>query len=249
MGYTPDFGPVWQRADLLLEGLAMTFVLAIVAMACAIVLGLVIAVGQMSSAWVVRKLATGYVQLARGTPLYVYIFWVYYSLGSATGILLTPFQAGVFCLATLYGAYLAEIDRGALQSIQKEQREAAVALGLTAWQSFRDVVLPQAVRIAIPPTTNMFAMLFMDTSLVSAIGALELIRVARIGSSETFRPFEFYTVMGVIYVVVVLVVSALSAWLERALRYEDPQAPQRSFREAFRERVLRKPFSAPRTLR
>lgn len=227
----------------------MTFAIAVTAMAGAIVLGLVIALGQMSSVRVVRSLATGYVQVARGTPLYVYIFWLYYSFGSATGVLLTPFQAGVVCLATLFGAYLAEIDRGALQSIRKEQREAGAALGLSPWQSLKDIVLPQAVRIVIPPTTNMFAMLVMDTSLVSAIGATELIRLARIGSSETFRPFEFYTTMGAIYVVVVLGISALSAWLERVLRYERAGRTPPSFRETLVKRVLRKPFSAPATSR
>jgi polar amino acid transport system permease protein len=242
--YTPDFDPVWERADLLLDGLAMTFLLALTAMAAAIVLGLLVAVAQMSSVRPLRGLATQYVQLARGTPLYVYIFWLYYSLGGATGILLTPFQAGVICLATLYAAYLAEIDRGALQAVQREQREAAKALGLSPLQSFRDVVLPQAVRTVIPPTTNVFAMLVMDTSLVSAIGATELIRLARVGSSETFRPFEFYTVMGMIYVAVVLAISGLSAWLERRLRYEHETPPPR-LRTAVLQRVLRRPFAPP----
>jgi His/Glu/Gln/Arg/opine family amino acid ABC transporter permease subunit len=215
--YEPDFRAVFERLDLLAAGLLMTFALAIASMLAATVIGLLLAVGQMSKVRVIRSLSHGYVQLFRGVPLYVYIFWLYYSFGSATGILLSPVEAGVICLATLYGAYLAEIDRGALMSIPRQQHEAAAALGLTPVQSFRDVVLPQAIRTIIPPSTNMFAGVVMDTALVSSIGVVELMRVARIGSSESFRPFEFYTVAALIYIVVVLLISLASAYLERRL--------------------------------
>lgn len=221
MGYRPDFGPVLANLDVLLGGLVLTFALAISAMFFALLLGLVLALMQMSTWKPLRVLGTGYVQLFRGTPLYIYLFWLYYSFATLSGILLTEIMAGIICLATLYGAYLAEINRGALRSIPITQTQAGLALGLSPWQNFRHVVMPQAVRIVIPPTTNMFAGMIMDTSLVSAIGVAELIRITRITSSETFRPFELYTAAGLIYVVVVLGVSGISAWLERRLSARD----------------------------
>ncbi len=124
----------------------------------------------------------------------------------------------MICLSTLYGAYLAEVDRGALASIPKEQKEAALALGLTPSQTFWSVVLPQAVRRALPPTTNLFAVMLMDSSLVSVIGVTDLMRLVRIGASESFRALEFYTTGGVIYVGLVLVITRLSRLLERRFR-------------------------------
>jgi polar amino acid transport system permease protein len=135
------------------------------------------------------------------------------------GLRISPIQAGVLCLSTLYGAYLAEIDRGALQSIPKEQNQAAVSLGLTPWHTFWDVTLPQAVRIIIPPTTNLFSVMVMDSSLVSVIGVTELMRLTKVGASDTFRAFEFYTAAAVIYVVLVLVVTRSSRYLERRYQF------------------------------
>ncbi|MEX2547825.1 MAG: amino acid ABC transporter permease [Chloroflexota bacterium] len=221
MGYQPDFGAVFANLDVILAGLVMTFVLAIAAMFSALILGLILALMQMSTWRPLRTIGVAYVQLFRGTPLYIYLFWLYYSFATVSGIRLTELTAGIICLATLYGAYLAEINRGALRAIPSTQSQAGLALGLSPWQNFRHVILPQAVRIVIPPTTNMFAGVIMDTSLVSAIGVAELIRVTRVASSETFRPFEMYTAAGLIYVVVVLGVSGLSAWLERRLSSRD----------------------------
>lgn len=221
MGYRPDFGPVFANLDVLMGGLVVTFALAIAAMFFALLLGLLLALMQMSTWKPLRMVGTAYVQLFRGTPLYIYLFWLYYSFATMSGILLSAITAGIICLATLYGAYLAEINRGALRSIPSTQTQAGLALGLSPWQNFRHVVMPQAVRIVIPPTTNMFAGMIMDTSLVSAIGVAELIRITRIASSATFRPFELYTAAGFIYVVVVLGVSGISAWLERRLSARD----------------------------
>ncbi len=220
-GYRPDFGPVFDNLDVLVAGLIVTFALALAAMSVALLLGWLLALMQMSAWRPLRMVGTAYVQLFRGTPLYIYLFWLYYSFATLSGIRLTEIVAGIICLATLYAAYLAEINRGALGSIPGTQAQAGLALGLSPWQNFRHVVAPQAVRVVIPPTTNMFAGMIMDTSLVSAIGVAELIRVTRIESSATFRPFEFYTAAGLIYVAIVLSVSAISAWLERRLSARD----------------------------
>jgi His/Glu/Gln/Arg/opine family amino acid ABC transporter permease subunit len=205
--------------DLLVLGVAMTIYVSILSMAVAIVLGLIIASMRMSKAPVLQAVGRTYVRIFRGIPLYVYIIWVYYGLALLFGIRFQPIQAGVICLSTLYGAYLAEIDRGALQSIPKEQTQAAVSLGLTPMQTFWDVILPQAVRIIIPPTTNLFAVMLMDSSLVSVIGVAELMRLTKVGASETFRAFEFYTTAAIIYVALVLVVTRASRRLERRYQF------------------------------
>ena len=216
--YRFDFAPVFEQSDLILKAVGTTLLITAVSMVLAVVLGLVVAVCRLSRSRVLSALARGYVQLFRGIPLYVYIIWLYYGLALLLGITFSPFQAGVICLSTLYGAYLAEIDRGALASIPREQTEAALALGLTPSQTFWSVVLPQAVRRAIPPTTNLFAVMLMDSSLVSVIGVMDLMRLVRTGASESFRALEFYTTGAVLYVVMVLVITRLSRLLERRFR-------------------------------
>lgn len=197
----------------------MTFYVSITAMTLAIVLGLIIAVCRMGPITPLSVAANAYVQLFRGIPLYVYILWLYYGLDVFLGIQFSPVQAGVICLSTLYGAYLSEIDRAAIESISKGQTEAALSLGLTHYQSFKDVILPQAIRIIIPPTTNMFAIMVMDSSLVSVIGVTELLRLMRIGASDTFRTLEFYTTGAVIYATMVFIITRVSARLERSYQF------------------------------
>ena len=219
MPYQLNFAPVFARADLFVQGVAMTLYVSVVAMSLAIVLGLIIALCRMAKFAPLSRVGRVYVQLFRGIPLYVYIIWVYYGLAMLLGVRFSPLQAGVICLSTLYGAYLAEIDRGALQSIPKEQTQAALSLGLTPAQTFKDVILPQAIRTIIPPTTNLFAIMLMDSSLVSVIGVMELMRLTKIGASDTFRSFEFYTAAAVIYVGLVLLFTRLSASLERRYKF------------------------------
>ena len=213
--YRFNFAPILEQSDLIFKAIGMTLLITVVSMVLAVVLGLLVAVCRLSRSRVLSILARSYVQLFRGIPLYVYIIWLYYGLALLLGITFSPFQAGVICLATLYGAYLAEVDRGALVSIPKEQTEAALALGLTPLQTLRRVVLPQAARRAIPPTTNLFAVMLMDSSLVSVIGVMDLMRFVRVGASESFRALEFYTIAAVIYIGIVLIITRSSRFLER----------------------------------
>jgi His/Glu/Gln/Arg/opine family amino acid ABC transporter permease subunit len=220
VSYRFNFQPVLARADLFLEGVSMTVAVSLLSMALAVVLGLIVALASLSRFRFLRLAGRFYVQLFRGLPLYVYIIWLYYGLALWLGVKFTPLQAGVICLATLYGAYLAEIDRGAIQSIPRQQSEAALSLGLSPAQTFRFVVLPQALRVIVPPSTNLFAVMLMDSSLLSVIGVTDLMRLIRVGVSDTFRSFEFYTAGALIYVGLVLSVSRLSARLERGVRFQ-----------------------------
>jgi His/Glu/Gln/Arg/opine family amino acid ABC transporter permease subunit len=217
--YDFNFAPVFRQWPLFVQGVAMTIYVSTISMFIAVIWGMIIALARMAQFPPLRAAARAYVQLFRGIPLYVYILWLYYGVAALVGIRFAPVQAGVICLATLYGAYLAEIDRGALESIAKEQTEAAKSLGLTPFQTFKDVVLPQAIRTIIPPTTTMFAIMIMDSSLVSVIGVTELLRLMKIGASDTFRTMEFYTTGAVIYVTLVLIVTRMSAFLETKYQF------------------------------
>lgn len=219
MPYELNFAPVIERSDLFVQGVTMTLYVSVISMLIAVIWGFIIAVCQTTQLAPLRAGARIYVQFFRGIPLYVYILWLYYGLDVLLGIKFSPLQAGVICLATLYGAYLSEIDRGALESISRGQTEAAFSLGLTSFQTFMDVILPQTIRIVIPPTTNMFAIMVMDSSLVSVIGVTELLRLMREGASDTFRTMEFYTVGAVIYAGLVFLITRISAHLERKYQF------------------------------
>jgi polar amino acid transport system permease protein len=219
MSYELNFAPVIEQSDLFVQGVMMTLYVSVISMLIAVIWGFIIAISQMTKLRPLRTAARVYVQFFRGIPLYVYILWLYYGLDVFLGIRFSPLQAGVICLSTLYGAYLSEIDRGALESISKGQSEAALSLGLTSAQTFVDVILPQAIRIVIPPTTNMFAIMVMDSSLVSVIGVTELLRIMKEGASNTFRTMEFYTVGAVIYASLVFLITRISARLERKYQF------------------------------
>lgn len=219
MPYELNFAPVIERSDLFVQGLMMTLYVSIISMIIAVIWGFIIAVCQTARFAPLRTGARVYVQFFRGIPLYVYILWLYYGLDVFLGLRFSPLQAGVICLSTLYGAYLSEIDRGALESISKGQTEASLSLGLTSFQTFMDVILPQTIRIIIPPTTNMFAIMVMDSSLVSVIGVAELLRLMKEGASDTFRTMEFYTVGAVIYASLVFLITRISARLERKYQF------------------------------
>ena len=222
--YRLNFAAVLAHWPLFVQGVAMTVLISVIAMSLAVVLGLLLALGQLSPLRPLRAGARLYIHLFRGIPLYVYIIWLYYGLALFLGVTLSPVHAGIIALSTLYAAYLAEIDRSGLQSIPATQIQAAVSLGLTPLQTFRDVVLPQAVRVVIPPTTSMFAAMLMDSSLLSVIGVMDLMRLIRVGASETFRSFEFYTAGAVVYVTLVLLVTRVSSLLERRYRFEGGHA-------------------------
>ena len=138
----------------------------------------------------------------------------------ATGIDFEPVVAAAMCLSTQYGGYLAEIFRSGIEAIGKGQREAAVAMGLTTAQNYRYIILPQAIRIVLPPIGNMWVGAIKDSSLVSYLGVMELMRTAMLQANITWRPFEFYTTTALIYVFLVWLSSRGVSALESRLKYD-----------------------------
>ena len=183
-------------------------------MAIALVLGLCLALGRISTRLWLRAPVAVFVELIRGSPLLLQLFYIYYVL-PAFGLKLTPIMAGLLGLGINYGAYLSEVFRGGIAAVSHGQREAAESLGMSAGQTMRFIILPQAWRIVIPPTGNYFVSLFKDTALVSTISIAELMFQGQLIASDTFRYMRIYSIVFVIYVVISIPASMGVRWLER----------------------------------
>lgn len=221
-----DLVPVWNNLDILVRGLLTGLEVAAVAILLATVLGLAVALASVSPLRPLRWLAFAYTQVFRGISLYVLIIWVYFGLAVALGVRFTTFSTGVVAIALLNSGYLAEVFRAAIQAVDRGQVEAARALGLSNYQVFRRVVGPQALRIALPPSSNYYVDAIKESSILSAIGLNELMRETSRFADFYFSPFEFYTAAAVLYLVAVFAVSAAFRWLERRLDVSRPRTPR-----------------------
>jgi len=219
MHYTPDLAVVTEHWQVMLLGLRMTLYLAVTSMACALVMGLLLAIIRVSRIMPLVWLTDAYIQFFRGIPQFVFLLWLYYGVSLLIGINFQPITAGVIALSVQYGAYLSEIFRSGIQAIQRGQVEAGLSVGLSRLSISRRIILPQAYRIVLPPTVNMWISMLKDTALVSVIGVSELMRTTEIQSNFYFRPFEFYTAAALIYVVMTLVFARVALVLERRLRF------------------------------
>ncbi len=196
------------------KGLGMTLYISIIAMFFALIIGLIVALIRLSKLKPVALIGRAYIEFFRGIPLFVFIIWLYYGIAMVVGINFRPLVAGVICLGMQHGGYLAEIYRSGIQAISKGQWEASYSLGFSPARTFIKIIFPQAFKIIIPPTANMFVGMLKDSALVSIIGVNELMRQSQMATSLTFRPFEFYTVTALIYVALTLGFSQLVKILE-----------------------------------
>jgi len=196
------------------SGAGSTIGISALSIALATILALVAALGRLSKFPPFFALSTFYVSLIRGTPLYLQIFFFFLALPQL-GIILPGLWAGVLALGLNYGAYMSEIFRAGLASVGKGQREAAMALGMTGRQTMQRIVIPQALRFAIPPTGNEFIAMTKDSALVSATGFVhELMwRATKVGRAH-FRNLEALIIAAVFYWVITLVLTALQSRLE-----------------------------------
>lgn len=211
-----DFGLVLENADVLFEALLVTLALALLAEVIGIVLGLFLALLKIARSRLLSFPAQLYIDVFRGTPLLVQIIIIYFTT-PLIGIRFTSlFYAGLAALSLNSAAYVAEIFRSGIQSIDKGQMEAGRASGLSYGQTMRYIIVPQAFRRVIPPLTNEFVMLIKDTSLVSVIGLAELLRAARVLQSATFNG-SFLIAAALIYLAICLPLIYLTNVLERRL--------------------------------
>jgi cystine transport system permease protein len=201
-----------RSAWFVLEGLKYTVVITIITISIGLFIGLLVALMRMSSTKVLRYPARAYISIIRGTPLLVQLFILYFGL-PVIGINLTPFIAAIIGLSLNVGGYAAEIFRGALLSIPKGQWEAAYALNMTYGQALRKVVMPQAMRVALPALANTLLSLVKDTSLVSMITVPEMLYQAKIIGGREFDYLTMYILVAIFY----WIVCTILAWVQDRL--------------------------------
>ena len=211
LGDTLDVQLSWTAGPIA-WGVWVTVKLSLVAGVFAILLGTLAGLARLSPTPALRNLAVTYVELIRGTPLLVQIFIVYFFIGTVLN--LDRFTAGVAALAVFTGAYVAEIVRAGISSIHKGQMEAGRSLGMTAAQTMRYVILPQAFKRVLPPLAGQFINLIKDSSLVSVISITDLTKAGREVVSSTFSPFEVWFTVALLYLVLTGTLSFLVRRLE-----------------------------------
>lgn len=197
------------------DGILRTFQVTILSIIIALVIGLFTGLGRISRITIVNRIATIYVEVIRGIPLLVQLFYIYYALGKL--VQLPRLTSAVIAMSICYGAYMGEIFRAGIQSIPKGQMEAALALGLTRGQAMRRIIIPQTFRMILPPVGNEFIALLKDSSLVSILAVSDLLRRGREYASTSFEYFETYTMVALIYLVITLFFSRLVAIMEERM--------------------------------
>ncbi|MBM9535852.1 amino acid ABC transporter permease [Desulfobulbus alkaliphilus] len=225
----PD--PYWRVLKFLPDGIVVTFQVTIMSILLALVLGLITGLGRISKNRVINLIASTYVEVVRGIPLLVQLFYIYFALGQVFANLpdsnalfiflknMPPLVAAVIAMGFCYGAYMGEVFRAGIESIDHGQTEAARSLGFNRTQTMFYVILPQAWRTILPPVGNEFIALLKDSSLVSILAVSDILRRGREFASVTFNYFETYTMVALVYLVITLILSKAVSTMEERLNY------------------------------
>jgi His/Glu/Gln/Arg/opine family amino acid ABC transporter permease subunit len=224
-----------QVLQTLSKGIGITIFVTLVAFSMASGLGLLLAVGCLSRFLVLRQISRFYIEIVRGIPIIVLLLYVAFVIAPAMvafwnwiagGLGLDPIRTrdfsllwrAILALAIAYSAFIAEVFRAGLQSVDRGQIEAAEALGLNGWQRFRFIVFPQAFRTILPPLGNDFIAMVKDSSLVSVLGVLDITQLGKVTAAGNFRYFETYNVVALVYLIMTVSLSLVLRRLERRLR-------------------------------
>lgn len=229
--FVPD--PYALIVDSIRDGIGITVITTIISFAMMLVLGLIVALGRLSESPVLRLLATIFTEIVRGIPLLVQlIFWYFafpsiirqfggwLNFGPFQDYLANPLGMAILGLTVCYSAYMSEIYRAGIQGIPKGQMEAALSLGMTRFQAMRYVILPQAIRLILPPVGNEFISLLKDSSLVSVVAVTDMTRRGREFMSTHFIPVQTWTMIALIYLVMTLFSARIVAYIERRTQNE-----------------------------
>jgi len=200
----------------LIQGLLFTFRISGVSLALALAIGLGTALARLSDSFMGRILARGYLETIRNTPLVVQIYLVYFVIGPILG--LGRFASAVMALALFEGSYMSEIFRAGIVSLHKGQWEAAYSLGLSTFDTYRDIILPQAVRRILPPLTSEVITLIKNSALVSLVSLNDLALQARIIAADTFLTFEVWFTTAALYLVVTVTLSTIVNYMEKRFK-------------------------------
>ena len=211
--FRPD--PYLKIIKFVPDGIWVTFKVTVGAILLALVIGLFTGLGRLAGNRVINGVASLYVEVIRGVPLLVQLFYIYYALGRIVQI--PAMSSAIIAMAICYGAYMGEIFRAGIQSIPKGQMEAARSLGMNKSQAMVHVILPQSFTVILPPIGNEFVALLKDSSLVSILAVADLLRRGREFASETFTYFETYTVIALAYLIITLFFSKLVSLMEERI--------------------------------
>ena len=216
-----NFDLIVTSFPLLLLGAGITIKITAMSVALGIVIGLFVGIARICRVKHLRWIAAVYVDFFRGTPLLVQIFLFYFAVPVITGQRIDPYVAAVCSCGINSGAYIAEIVRAGIQSIDDGQMEAGRSLGMTWTQTMRYIIVPQAMKRVIPPLGNEFIALLKDSSLVSVIGFEELTRRGQLIIAKTYASLEIWLCVAIIYLVMTLTISRLVAFLEKRYNPDD----------------------------
>ena len=212
-----DFSSIfeWDTFALLLSGLKYTVLYTAAGFVLSIIIGIIVAFGQMSKVTIIRWLATFYLTWFRGTPLLVQLFLLYYGLPLLFNIETSAWVVGIIGLGMYSGSYVSQVIRGAIQSIEKGQMEAGRSLGFSHFQTMRKIILPQATVRMLAPMTNELISLTKNSSLLSSITVVELFRQSNLLIADTYRTMEILIVVALMYYVVNNLLGYLGLYLEK----------------------------------
>jgi polar amino acid transport system permease protein len=211
----------WPEALFLVAAVRWTLLLTAIAFIGGGILGGFIAIFRLAKNAAVRWASTIYIQVIQSIPVLMVLFLAYFGL-SLAGIELPPLLAASLSLGIYVSAYLAEIWRGSIEAVPFQQWEASASLALTRGQQYRYVIIPQALRLSLPPTVGFLVQLVKNTSIVSVVGFVELSRAGQLVNNATFRPFEIFGVVALVYFLICFPLSRLSRHLERVLHVGRP---------------------------
>lgn len=212
-----DFDLILRVYPFFLEAALVTIELSVLTTILGLACGALGAAARMSRSLTLRTIGAIYVSIFRGTPALIQLFILYFG-GPQIGIQLDAFEAGVIGLGVNIGAYMAETMRGAIQSVDKGQTEAARTLGMSRWEAMRKVILPQAMRLMIRPLGVNINALVKGTALVAAISVVELTYTAQRYIGSTYKPFEMFLLSGALYMIIIYAVGQGISWLDRKAR-------------------------------
>ena len=211
--------PFWEMLLFLSDGVVVTFQITICAILVSIPLGMLTGLGRLSKVRAINLIASTYVEVIRGIPLLVQLFFIYYGLGKFLGVGGIP--AAVTAMSFCYGAYMGEVFRAGISAVSKGQTEAARSLGFNGYQTMRLVVMPQAWRTILPPIGNEFIAMLKDTSLVSMLAVADIMRRGTEYAGQYFNYFETFTLVALVYLIITLLLSKGVSIMEARLNYYD----------------------------
>lgn len=208
---------IWQSMPAFMKGLGNTLWYTVVSLFFAFILGLIFGSMKVSHNKALRAIATVFVDLFRGIPLLILAFFIYFAIPQALGFKIDPWLASILTLSLNAGAYVTEIIRGGIQSIDKGQMEAARSLGVPYGTAMRKIILPQAIKVMVPSFINQMVITLKDTSILSIIGLVELAQSGKLVIARTYQTFDVYLTIAIMYLIVITILTKIADRLERRI--------------------------------